>query len=96
MWPYKELEIEYGYAEKDCLYISVQGKRQYYRLTPSELLDLVKKEKVELEMNEWLITSHGALLLKLFVPSKNVRRKSRITDVEIQLIPKKITYRWMS
>ena len=94
MWPYKELEIEYDYAEKNHPKIYIYDS--ILRIVDLDgLLDWIKKEKAELEMNDWMITSGGVLLLKLISNSKNRRRKSKNTNVDIYLIPKKIIYRWM-
>ena len=104
IWPYKELEIEYEYAEQEGFSIEVFGNR-HCMTTPSELLEWVKREESELEMNNWMITAGGFLLLKLLpypysgvIRRKLGRKKVRhtISEVEIRLLPKKITYRWMS
>ena len=102
IWPYKELEIEYEHEEKDAFSIEVFGDRHCIT-TPSELLEWVKREESELEMNNWMITAGGFLLLKLLPYSGVVRKKfgrrkvqHTISEVEIWLLPKKITYRWMS
>lgn len=95
IWPYKELEIEYEYAEnsRQSIYVREDVDR---RMTLSELLTWLKKKKAELEMNDWVITSGGILSLTLLAHPKNMRRKFWIIDVEIYLLPKKIIYRWMS
>lgn len=95
IWSYKELEIEYEHIDKDRLEIWAYGKN-FTRMTPSEIMDWIKKEKVEIEMNDWIIKSNGVLYLKLIVNPNNWRKKSRITEVEIQLYPKKIIFRWKS
>lgn len=95
MYPYKELEIEYKYAKKDCLEICVHRDKNYI-VTPSELLDWLKKEKAEIEMSDWMITSGELLYLKLFAHPKDTRRKLQITDIDIHLIPQQIIYSWKS
>ncbi len=97
LYQYKELEIEYKYAEKYrvSLYFNMD-KRCEREVSISELLDWVKKEKFELEMNDWMITSGGLLLLKLLAHTKDIQRKFKMIDVDIRLLPKKIIYRWKS
>ena len=102
IWPYKELEIEYEYEGKEACCIEVYGDR-HCMTTPSELWEWVKREESELEMNDWVLTAGGQLVLILIPYSGVIRRKfgkrkvrHAISEVEIQLVPKKITYRWMS
>lgn len=92
MYPYKELEIEYVYAAKSFFEIDIYPRI----LTFDALLDWIKKEKAQLEMNEWMITSGGVLLLKFIAKTKNMWRKFKFTDVDIYLTPQKIIYRWKS
>lgn len=95
MWPYKELEIEY--AEKDRMGIFIHRDiRCEVEVSTGELLDWVRKEKAELEMNDWMITSGGILLLKLIAYTKNKQRKFRMIDIDIYLLPQKVIYRWKS
>ena len=95
IWPYKELEIEY--AENSRLYILVREDVNVDRwMTLREFLTWLKKKKAELEMNDWSITSHGALALRLLAHPQNSVRKVFTIGVEIILFPKKIVYRWKS
>ena len=97
IWPYKELEIEYEYAENSRLDILVREDVNVDRwMTLGEFLIWLKKKKAELEMNDWSITSYGALVLRLLAHPQNSVRKVFTIDVEINLFPKKIVYRWKS
>lgn len=98
IWPYKELEIEY--AEINYLNIEVFGDR-HCMVDSHELFNLLERNQVELEMNDWMITASGLLLLKLLPHPKEIRRKfrrnkMRISSVDMLLLPKIIIYRWKS
>ena len=109
IWPYLELEMECVYAnEKDMLIfydIDLDGKKwdkSYDISSLSELPDLAKRDKIELELDEWTIGWRKFFTL-LIRPSpiynhmtkKYVKSKSKIRNIKLELgYPQKIIYRW--
>lgn len=109
IWPYLELEIECVYANKKDmdLYddITLYGKKwdkSYDISSLSDLPALAKRDKIELELDEWMIgwREYFSLLIRPspiynHMTKKFVNSKSKIRNIRLDLgHPQKIIYRW--